>query len=94
MNADQQQQLQQLFMKHENLFDGTLGLYRHKEVRIEVMPNAQPKHQRPSAFLKIYWETFEKKLQHLIAVRVLSPQGMSSWANPSFIIPEKDGRVR
>ena len=81
-------------MKYEKLFDGTLGLYPHKKVHIEVLPDAQPKHQRPYAVPQIHWETFKKDLQHLVKIGVLSPQGMSSWARPSFIIPKKDGRVR
>ena len=33
LNANQQQQLKQLFMKYEKLFDGTLGLYPHSTHR-------------------------------------------------------------
>ena len=90
----QKQQLEQLFAKHEKLFDGTLGLYPHKKVHIEVQPDAEPKHQRPYAVPQIHWDTFKKELQHLVKIGVLSPAGMSKWASPSFIIPKKDGRVR
>ena len=78
LNAKQQQQLRQLFMKYEKLFDGTLGFYPHKEVHIEVLPDAQPKHRRPYAVPQIHWETFKRELQHLLEIGVLSPQGMSS----------------
>ena len=90
----QKQQLEQLFAKHEKLFDGTLGLYPDKKVHTEVQPDAEPKHQRPYAVPQIHWETFKKELQHLVKIGVLSPTGMSKWASPSFIIPKKDGRVR
>ena len=65
LKINQQQQLKQLFVKFEKLFDGTLGLYPHKKVHIEVLPDAQPKHQRPYAVPQIHWETFKKELQHL-----------------------------
>ena len=74
LNANQQQQLKQLFMEYEKLFDGTLGLYPHKRVHIEVLPDAQPKLQRPYAVPQIHWETFKKELQHLVKNGVLSPR--------------------
>ena len=94
LNSSQKEQLKQLFLKYEKLFDGTLGLYPHKKIHIEVLPDAKPKHQRHYSVPQIHWETFKKELQHLVKIGVLSPQGMSSWASPSFIIPKKDGRVR
>ena len=94
LNASQQQQLKQLFMKYEKVFDGILGLYPHKKVLIEVLPDARPKHQRPYAVPQIHWRRVKTELQHLVKIGVLTPQGMTSWASPSFIIPEKDGRVR
>jgi hypothetical protein len=29
------------------MFNGTLGIYPHKEVHIDIDPNAKPKHSRP-----------------------------------------------
>ena len=49
---------------------------------------------RPYAVPKIHMDTFKKELDHLVELGVLSPQGMSEWALPSFIVPKKDGRVR
>ncbi|KAL7510025.1 LOW QUALITY PROTEIN: hypothetical protein ACHAXN_008226 [Cyclotella atomus] len=73
------------------MFDGTLGVYPHKKVHIDIDPNAKPVHARP------YPGTladFKRELDHLVKIGVLAPQGASDWASPTFITPKKDGRVR
>ena len=94
LTCSQQDDLRDLLRKHERLFSGELGLYPHKKMHIELEPNAEPVHARAYSVPRMHEDTFKKELDHLVALGVLSYQGVSEWASPSFIIPKKDGRVR
>ncbi len=75
------------------MFDGTLGVYPHKKVHIDIDPNAKPVHSRPYPVPWIHLNTFKKELNHLLTIGVLAAQQKSEVTSPSFIIPKKEGRV-
>jgi hypothetical protein len=82
-----------MLQENDKMFNGTLGIYPHKKVHIDIDPNAKPVHSRPYSVPQIHLKTFKKELNHLVRIGVLAAQQESEWASPSFIIPKKDGRV-
>ncbi len=76
------------------MFNGTLGVFPHKKVNIDIDPNAKPAHSRPYPVPQIHLKTFKKELNHLVRIGVLAAQQESEWVSPSFNIPKIDSRVR
>ena len=89
LNAQQKSDIRQVLNKHTKLFDGTLGVYPHRTFHIDLVPGAVPKHSRPYPIPVIHLQAFKKELLHLVEIGVLSPQGASEWASPTFITPKK-----
>ena len=83
----------QVLTDYTKLFSGTLGVYPHNKIHIDVMRGTKPKHARPYAIPRIHLATFKKELDHLVSIGVLSEQGASEWGLPTFITPQKYGRV-
>ena len=81
--------LKQVLNEHTKLFDGTLGVYPHRKFHIDLMPGAVPKHFRPYTIPVVHLEALKMELIHLVKIGVLSPQGASEWASPTFITPKK-----
>ena len=94
LTPTQKSDLAKLLKKHEELFSGKIGLYPHKKNIIELLPGSQAVHARHYHVPRVHQDTFKRELEHLVELGVLSYQGSSEWASPSFIIPKKDGRVR
>ncbi len=47
LNAHQIANLLQVLQENDKMFDGTLGVYPHKKVHIDIDSNAKPVHSRP-----------------------------------------------
>lgn len=57
LNASQQQQLRTVLRGHEALFNGKLGKYKGKKIRLELRDDAQPVHCKPDHRL---WREYSK----------------------------------
>ncbi len=82
-----------MLQETNKMFDGTLGVYPHTKVHIDIDPNAKPVHSRPYPVPRIHLKTFKEELGHLVRIGVLAAQLESEWVSPSFIITTNDCRV-
>ncbi len=93
LSLDQRCDLFNILSKHKKLFDGSIGVYPHKKVHIDLKPGEMPVHHRAYPVPHVHRQTFKKVLDHMIELGILEPCGVSEWASTAFIIPKKDGRV-
>ena len=94
LNEKQKRELKKVLIKFEKIFHGTLGVYQHRKVHIELLADTVAKHVQPYAVPQVHLEAFRKELLRLCKLNVLEPIGESEWAHPSFITSKKDGTVR
>jgi hypothetical protein len=72
LNAHQKADLLRVLQENNKMFDGTLGVYPHKKVHIDIDPNAKPVHSKPYPVPQIHLKTFKKELNHLVRIGVLA----------------------
>ena len=94
LTNNQKQQLYTLLNKRNQLFDGTLGLWKGSPYKIELREGAKPHHARPYGIPHAYEQTFKHEVEQLCQVGVLRKINRSEWAAPTFLIPKKDRSVR
>ncbi len=74
LNAHQKADLLWVLQEGNNMFDGTLGVYPHKKVHIDIDPIAKPVHSRSYPVPWINLKTLKKELNHLVEIGVLAAQ--------------------
>ena len=94
LTPSQQDDLEKLFEKHSKLFDGTLGKFDGPPMDLQLLPGAKPVYRRPYPVPHNQLGVFQRTLNQMVAMGVLSPCGESAWSLPTFLVAKKDGRVR
>ncbi len=59
LKAHQKADLLRVLQENDKMFNGTLGVYPHKKVHIDIDPNAKPVHSRPYPVPQIHLKTFK-----------------------------------
>jgi hypothetical protein len=71
LNPQQKEDLKQVLKEHTKLFDGTLGVYPHRNFHIDLIPGAVAKHAQPYPVPVIHLAAaFKKELFHLVEIGV------------------------
>ena len=65
-------------IKYQTLFDGKLKVYPHKQVHLELLSNAVPRHQRAYPVAHIHLEVCKTELQRLCDIGWKCPMGWVS----------------
>ena len=94
LSQHEQNELLEVLLEFEDLFDGTLGDWKTKPVSFELKRDAKPYHSRAFPIPRKHRETIMKEVKRLVELGVLEWQPTSEWAAPSFIQPKKNGTVR
>ena len=94
LNRQEKAALLRLLLRHEDLFDGSLGTWNGPEVHIKLKRDAIPQFSRPFPVPQVHEKTFKIELDRLVELGVLKWTNARDWAAPTFIIPKKDGSVR
>ncbi len=79
-----------IFLNTKKLFNGTLGVYPHKEVHIDLKPGAKLVHHNAYPVPHIHWQTFKKELNQMVELGILEFFWASKCVSLAFIIPKKD----
>ncbi len=86
---DQWCDLFNILSKHKKLFDGSLGVYPHKKVHIDLKPGAKPVNHCAYPVPHVHCQTFKKELDHMVELGILAPCRASEWASPALLSLKK-----
>ena len=94
LTIEQQNQLLNLLLKFEDLFDGKLGTWLTEPIDIELKPDVKPYHAKPYPVPHSQEQKLKNEVKFLCEPKVLRKTNNSEWAAPMFVIPKPDGTLR
>ena len=87
-------QLDGLVSKHQDLFDGQLGLLKGIKARVELVEGAKPVYTKPYRVPYALCPKVELELGKLEKAGVITPVTSSDWATGVVAVPTKKGAIR
>ena len=87
-------QLDGLVSKHQDLFDGQLGLFKGIKAHVELVEVAKPVYNKPDRVPYALRLKVELELGKLEKAGVITPVTSSDWATGVVVVPKKNGAIR
>lgn len=87
------EKLKELVVKHQSLWDGTLGLIKNTEHRIRLRPGATPVRQYPYKAGHRQRQMEDEQVEKMRKLDVIEP-ATGEWASPVVLVPKPDGTPR
>ena len=84
----EQQQLEFMLTKHDELFKGGKGEWKGLQIQLEIKNDSKPCTRIPYRIPMDYQQSTKDTLNHLIKVGLLTQSRSSEWADPTFIVPK------
>ena len=86
--------IESLLEQYSDLFQNELGKLTHFKATLKVLPEAQPRFNRPRPVPFALKEAVERELDRLEMAGVIEKTTHSDWAAPIVVVPKKNGTVR
>ena len=86
-------QVMKMLEKHEEVFEGRLGLIKSTEHRITLKPGSKPVHMPPYRAGPDKRDKIREQIEYQLNAGVIEP-AQTEWASPVLLAPKKDGTQR
>ena len=90
---NRREEVRRMLLKHQDLWEGKLGMINATEHRIELKEGAAPVHQHPYRAGAKEREFERSEIRKMLEEGVIRPS-TSEWASPVVLAPKPDGSLR
>ena len=80
--------------KYSQLFDGSLGEYKFREIHLDIKSDAVPKFCKARPVPFAFQKQYNEELDTMIKNRTISPVESSDWGTPIVPILKPNGKIR
>lgn len=94
LSSTDKEQVYDLLVKYNSLFDDTLGVWNSAPIHLELKPGVKPYHAKPYPVPFSQEKKLRDELDRFITWKILRNVNRSEWGAPMFTISKPDGSLR